>query len=189
MRLPKLTSPVLLTAFAICTAWLILVVTAPLMVPQNTLRDLSGSVGIHDNDAQFAPLSALPHAIYWIGDGECHQIASRSFFINGNELPFCSRDVGLFVGLVGGFGLVTFRKYKIRPAFAILGLVPLGLDGGLQLFTSYESNNPLRFATGVIAGLAMSLLLALFVFVIQEEKDKPRPTPATRVPEKIPVKG
>ncbi len=188
MRLPRLTSPVLLAAFTICAVWLALVVTAPLMVPKNTLTDLTGVVGIHDNDAQFESLSPLPHVIYWIGDGECHQIATRSYFINGNQMPFCSRDLGLFIGLAAGFGFVAFRKYKIQPLLALIGLVPIGIDGGLQAITSYESNNPLRLATGIIAGIAMSLLLAHFLFVLQEDRDKPRPVPATRVPEKAPAK-
>lgn len=189
MRFPRLTSPVLFTAFLICAVWAALVITAPLMVPSHTLTDLSGSVGIHDNDLKFQGLSPLPHALYWIGDGECHQIASRSFFLNGNEMPFCSRDVGLFLGLAAGFMFVSFRKYKIKPVLALIGLVPLGLDGGIQLVTSYESNNPLRLATGILAGLAFSLLLALFVFTIQEDRDRPRPSPATRSPEKAPIKG
>ncbi len=180
MRLPKFTSPVILVLFILTSLWLALVVTSPLMVPKDTLRDLSGVVGLHDNDAQFAGLSPLPHAIYWIGDGECHQIASRSYFLNGNQLPFCSRDLGIFLGLASGFGLVAFRKIKIKPWLALAGLAPIAIDGGLQLVTSYESTNPLRLATGILAGVALALLMAHFVFVFKE--DKPKPTPVTVPP-------
>jgi len=180
MKFPKITSRVILTIFILSAAWTALVVTAPLMVPSNTLRDLSGVVGFHDNDAQFASLSPLPHAVYWIGDAECHQIAARSFFLNGNELPFCARDVGVFLGVAIGFGFVTFYRYKMKPWLALLGLVPIGIDGGLQLVTSYESSNPLRVITGFIAGAALALLLAHFLFVINE--DKPKPTPVTVPP-------
>lgn len=172
MRLPKLTSPVVLVVFIFCAVWLSLVVSAPYLVRHNTLLDLSGSVTVRDNTDQFRQLSPLPKAIYSIGDVECHQIASRSFFLNGNEMPFCSRDLGLFIGLAAGFGIAAFFRYRLNPFLALAGLVPMGIDGGLQLVTSYESNNPLRVTTGIIAGLALAILLAYYVFLIQEDRAK-----------------
>jgi uncharacterized membrane protein len=169
MRL-KITSPVILAGFIISVVWLALVVASPYLVPANTLKDLSGSVSVKDNTDQFRDLDALPKAIYTIGDVECHQIASRSFFLNGNEMPFCSRDLGLFMGLAAGFGFATFYRYKINPFLALLGLVPMGLDGGLQLITDYESNNALRLATGIVAGVALVLLIALYIFVLSEDR-------------------
>ena len=174
MRFPKVTSKVILVLFGISTVWLALVVGAPLMVPSDTLTDLSGRVGVHDNDAQFSSIGALPRAMYWIGDAECHQLAERSYFLNGNQMPFCSRDLGLFTGLVFALGFVAFYRYKINPVYAILGLVPIGLDGGLQAVTSYESTNPLRLFTGIVAGAAMALLIAHFLFVIQEDNERSR---------------
>lgn len=170
MRLPHVTSSVVLVMFVVTVIWAALMFVAPLMVPADTLTDLSGKVSIHDNDALFEDLSPLPKAVYWIGDAECHQIAERSFFINGNQMPFCTRDLGLFIGLAAGAGLATFVRYKINPLFVIAGLVPIGLDGGLQLVTSYESNNVLRLVTGLLAGVVLSLLLAHFIFALQEEK-------------------
>jgi len=160
--------------FVLSAVWLALVVTAPFMVPPNTLKDLSGRVGTHENDEQFASIGPLPHAVYWIGDAECHQIASRSYFLNGNEMPFCSRDVGLFFGIAAGFGLMAFYRYKMHPIFAILALVPIGLDGGLQAVTAYESTNPVRLITGLVAGFGLALLIAHFMFVIQEDSAKSR---------------
>jgi len=174
MRFPKVTSKAVLVLFAASAVWLALVIAAPFMVPSDTLRDLSGRVGYHDNDLQFSSIGPVPRAIYWIGDAECHQIASRSYFLNGNEMPFCARDVGLFFGVAAGFGLMAFYRYKVNPLFAILGLVPIGLDGGLQLVTSYESTNPVRFVTGLIAGAALALLIAHFLFVIQEDTKNSR---------------
>ena len=168
MRLPKLTSYGILIAFVVCLVWFVLVVTAPLMVPSGTLLDLSGRVGTHENDALFRDLSSIPHAVYWIGDGECHTISERSYYINGNQMPFCARDTGLFLGLVLGFAPLLFFRYRINPFLALIGLVPMGVDGGLQLITNYESNNPLRLATGLIGGVALALLLALFIFAIKD---------------------
>jgi uncharacterized membrane protein len=173
MRLPRITSPAVFVFFLLSFIWLVLVFISPLLVPANTLRDLSGTVGTRDNEDQFANLTLIPKAVYWIGDGECHQIAERSYFINGNQMPFCARDLGLFVGLAFGFGIVTFYRYKVHPLYVLLGLVPLAIDGGLQLVTDYESNNPLRLGTGIVAGLSLSLLLAHFLLALQEERKRP----------------
>lgn len=178
LRIPRITSKVVLSAFAFTAFWAALVITAPLMVPSGTLTDLTGVVGSHDNDDQFDSLSPLPHAVYWIGDGECHQIANRSYFLNGNQMPFCARDLGLFLGLAAGFGVATFIAIRIHPVLVLLGLVPMAMDGGIQLVTEYESNNPLRLLTGVIAGAALSLMFAHMIFAIGDEPVKKRPTTA-----------
>jgi hypothetical protein len=44
------------------------------------------------------------------------------------------------------------------------GLVPIGLDGGIQLVTSYESNNVLRLFTGSLAGIVTMLAVGLITF-------------------------
>ncbi len=166
---PKVTSGAILLMFVLTSVWLLLVVIAPMLVPSDTLTDLSGRVGYHDNEALFSELDLVPHAVYWVGDGECHQLADRSYFINGNQMPFCARDLGLFIGLVLGSGIVTFYRYKIHPVFVLIGLLPIALDGGVQMLTDYESNNTLRMITGFIAGFVLALLLAHFIFALQED--------------------
>lgn len=182
MRIPWVTSGAVLLMFAITSVWAALVFVAPVLVPAGTLTDLSGSVGIRDNTEVFDELSALPRAIYRAGDAECHQLANRSFFINDNQMPFCARDVGLFVGLAAASGVATFVRYKINPLFVLAGLVPIGVDGGVQLVTSYESNNALRVATGLLAGVVLALLLAHFMFALQEEKPRAEAPRESQVP-------
>lgn len=165
----RITSGVLLILLVASTIWVALTVTAPLLVPSDTLLDLTGTVGMRENVAQFESLSIVPRTIYIIGDLECHQIAERSYFLNGNQMPFCSRDLGLFIGLMVGFGIATFISIQINPLLLILGLLPLGLDGGIQLVTEYESTNALRVATGALAGAALALLLAVFILAFKEE--------------------
>ena len=165
----RITSGVLLILLVASTVWVALTVTAPLLVPSDTLLDLTGTVGMRENVAQFESLSIVPRTIYIIGDLECHQIAERSYFLNGNQMPFCSRDLGLFIGLMVGFGIATFISIQINPLLLILGLLPLGLDGGIQLVTEYESTNALRVATGALAGAALALLLAVFILAFKEE--------------------
>jgi uncharacterized membrane protein len=180
MKLPRITSSVILAVFLLSLVWLMLVVISPMLVPSNTLVDLSGRVGGHENENQFKDLGVVPHAMYWLGDAECHQLSHRSYFINGNQMPFCARDLGLFLGLAIGFGFVSFYRLKIHPVLALMGFLPMAIDGGIQAITSYESNNPLRLITGLIAGIAGSLLLAHFVFVIQEDRNEGKEKPNSK---------
>jgi uncharacterized membrane protein len=168
----RITSGVLLILLVASTVWVALSVTAPLLAPSDTLLDLTGTVGMRENDAQFESLSIVPRTIYIIGDLECHQIAERSYFLNGNQMPFCSRDIGLFIGIALGFGIATFFSIQLNPIWLLVGLVPIGLDGGLQLVTAYESTNPLRLVTGMVGGAALALLLASFVLAFREDAKK-----------------
>ena len=55
------------------------------------------------------------------------------------------------------FRLMPWLREKTMRAVAFAALVPLGLDGVTQLLGLRESTNPLRIATGVIAGMAFGL--------------------------------
>jgi uncharacterized membrane protein len=151
-----------LTMLAIFVAWLAVLLIAPLSLPSGSVRDLSGSVGRLDNPAQEARMNPFADAVYTMGDIECHQIAERSFYLNGNELPVCSRDIGISVGLLTGMFIGLIYVRRINPFLLALGLIPILLDGGLQSVSSYQSNNTLRLVTGIIAGVAAALLLCEF---------------------------
>ncbi|UCE92347.1 MAG: DUF2085 domain-containing protein [Methanobacteriota archaeon] len=174
MRLPRITSLAVLMMFVVTSVWLVLVVLSPYLVPEGTLTDLSGVVGMRDNAEAFSDLDLLPRAVYTIGDSQCHQISERSYFLNGNQMPFCSRDLGLFIGLAVASGVAVFVTTSVNPLLLLLGLVPIGIDGGLQAVTDYESTNPLRITTGVIAGISLALLLALFLVALKDEADRKR---------------
>ncbi len=148
-----------LTMLAIFVAWLAVLLIAPLTLPSGSVKDLSGAVGRLDNPRHEAKMNPFADIIYTMGDIECHQIAERSFYLNGNELPVCSRDIGISVGLLTGMliGLLYIRR--INPVLLAIGVLPVVLDGGLQAVSSYQSNNTLRILTGIVAGVAVALLL------------------------------
>ena len=172
MRFPEITSLAILAMSAFTTTWLVLVVISPYMVPSGTLTDLSGRVGYVDNAEAFSELDPLPRIVYRIGDSQCHQIVERSYFLNGNQMPFCARDLGLFIGLASASLFALFVRLTINPLLLLIGLAPIGIDGGLQMITSYESVNALRLATGIVAGAALALLLAVFLLAFKNEEGK-----------------
>jgi uncharacterized membrane protein len=126
--------------------------------------------------------------IYAFGDLNCHQKHERSWEVNNNQLPVCTRDVGIFFGLFAGGAVFTRRGWNrwtvkdtclslfpdrwLDPVYAknrrtmlwlVCGLIlclPLIGDGFLQLLTSYESNNVKRVLTGIPFGLGLGILLS-----------------------------
>ena len=93
----------------------------------------------------------------------------------GYKMPICARDFGIYGAMLLAGALYPFiRRLDSRAmypaAYLILSLVPIALDGGLQMATEldrpllgsdiipfeYESTNAMRLFTGAIAGAAAS---------------------------------
>lgn len=137
------------------------VFVAPYTLPAHSVTDLSGKVGSVDNTQQISHMNPFAQAIYYFGDVNCHQIAERSYYLNGNEMPVCARDLGILVGLP--IMLFALAYVSIRPKIwmVIVLLAPLALDGGIQYLTDYTSFNELRLFTGLLAGAGAAMFLAI----------------------------
>jgi uncharacterized membrane protein len=159
-EIPTLT----LIIFLITFIWSIGTVIAPFTLPENSINDLTGKVGPVDNADITEDMNPYAKFYYQAGDTNCHTIKERSFFLNGNQMPFCVRDVAIFFGLVLGLGIAFFVVFEIKLWWLIGGLVPIGVDGTTQLLTSYESNNIFRLATGLLAGLVVALALGFVMW-------------------------
>jgi uncharacterized membrane protein len=162
-----------LIGFLVAFIWAIGMVIAPLTLPPDSVLDLTpdeedmdkgkGGVGHMDNEDITKDMNPYAKFYYEAGDSQCHQIKERSFFIIGNQMPFCVRDVAIFFGMAIALGIALFIRFELKLWWLIGGLVPIGIDGTLQLLTSYESNNAFRLITGLLAGLVASFALG-YVF-------------------------
>lgn len=99
----------------------------------------------------------------------CHHDPSRSFYFRGRPFPLCSRCTG-FWGAIPLFFLVGLflpdlpGVDPLRLAIIyILSLIPLGVDGFTQYMGWRESNNYIRFFTGLLAGSVGGLIIAYLV--------------------------
>lgn len=95
---------------------------------------------------------------YW----GCHQMPERSFFIRGYQFPVCARCTGIIIGeLVALLLSVVYQKYHI---LILTMLFPMLLDGTIQFFTQYVSNNTRRLITGILFGF--SFLYSILMLII-----------------------
>ena len=110
------------------------------------------------------------------------EITSEKNGILGYKIPVCARDIGLYLGMFISAIAYPFiwklDKQKIYPSiFLVLAIVPLGLDGTIQLISElhilpfiYESTNLIRLITGLIAGLVASIYAIPILIGIFEKK-------------------
>ncbi len=142
---------------------------APYQEPEGTIHfGEDGGSGPIDFQDELDNMSSFSSKIYRFGDANCHQKASRSYFVNGNQMPVCARDVGIFLGLAIGTILPLAFLIEIKLWWVIGSLVPMGIDGTTQLLTSYESNNPIRVLTGVLAGAVIIMLLVYMLYELED---------------------
>ena len=184
----------------------------PLYLPSGTVPELSGRANTFDyfsedswgnvqqeegklghNQSEhglfaWSELDPFAAFIYGFGDLNCHNKAERSWEINGNQMPMCVRDIGIFLGFaIGGFIFSRrgYNRWTIRDTFlsifpdskleqvyvknsrlklliivAIIMIAPMGFDGFIQLFTDYESNAFMRLITGLPFGVFIGLFLS-----------------------------
>ncbi|MDP7372353.1 MAG: DUF2085 domain-containing protein [Candidatus Poseidoniaceae archaeon] len=191
--------------FYISSFFLVSFFVAPLMLAPGEIPELNNgranafdfatndgmwSSGNTDTNATFAWTELDPYTgfIYAFGDLNCHNKPERSIKINDNQMPVCTRDVGIFFGLaVGGFWfsrkgynrwtvkdtclsllpdawlLSTYQANRRTLVWIGCGLIlclPLLVDGFTQLLTPYESNNITRPITGAGFGVGLGVLIS-----------------------------
>lgn len=99
----------------------------------------------------------------------CHRKSERSFFINGYQFPVCARCTGFYIMFLiyfiyTYFFYVNYNHFLIL--FSILLLIPAVVDGTSQLKGLRESNNYLRFFTGLIGGLGLGIIIKAIKYYI-----------------------
>ena len=97
----------------------------------------------------------------------------------GYKVAICERDVAIYLALLLGALLfqLTGRKLKSIPWYwwVILAIIPIGLDGGTQLFSlggNWPAWFPIRESTPlmrVITGGLFGFVTALYIFPMMEE--------------------
>jgi len=187
-------SKALFVFWAITLLWTASLFLAPLTIAPGSFAWTMGGANVVDHwDVYESPaFNAYAQVVYVIGDAQCHQMWTRSLWINGNQMPIDARMTSLYIfGAIGMFwammtppspqtsaGIVNAFPERIRrwatkigvERFALLvvllGILPVAIDGFTQLFasvTQYESTNAVRVLTGIAGGLVVGLLLGMMI--------------------------
>jgi len=165
-RRAKCFRSIIFVFFIFFSLWILLQFLAPLVLPKGSVSDLSGLVAVSDNEDAINNMDFPWNFVYSAGDRLCHQKAERSFFINENEMPFCSRCTAIWLGIAIGLGFMVLYTIELNEKFLfaiIISLVPIGVDGVGQLFGFWESTNIIRVTTGILIGLACGVALGVIV--------------------------
>lgn len=86
----------------------------------------------------------------------CHQRPDRSLFIKGYQFPICARCTGILFSRP--IGIWCFVKKKCSFWLSLLLVLPMAIDGTIQLAEIYKSTNRRRFVTGFLAGIGMTYI-------------------------------
>jgi len=168
---------------------------APFAVPTGTVVGLDGAANRVDYAATWNTMWVFPQAVYYLGDAQCHQMAARTVFLNGNEMPMDARMSSIYLwanlGLLAAMfatpstsvaqGIVNAMPRRAQPwlrrhlgpnvmaaLVIVLGLLPVAVDGFAQLLLPYESTNVKRFLTGIPAGFVGGLLVGVLMTSIRQ---------------------
>lgn len=99
----------------------------------------------------------------------CHRKPERSFFIKGHQFPVCARCTGFYISLILYFIYTYYSfvdyNFTLLTLAAIL-LIPATIDGLTQFLEYRESNNTLRFITGLLGGLGLGILIKALKYFI-----------------------
>jgi len=168
---------------------------APYAVPAGTAVGLDGSANAVDNGALYGTFPAFPRVVYYVGDAQCHQMASRTITLNGNQMPMDARMTSIYAfanfgllsamfaapstsiaqGIVNALPkrLAAWGRRHLGPGVlaaivVALGILPVAVDGFVQLLTPYESTNATRVLTGIPTGWTGGLLVGVMMTSIRQ---------------------
>jgi len=159
-----------LAALLVIATWTGLMYVTPYMVEEGSLTGLDGWVGPKDHEEIWDDLPPIVSTMYSAGDAQCHQKQNRTVMLNGNQMPFCARDVAIYSFMAIGLALSVFprmphydRINNLKAWWLLVALIPIGIDGVGQLLGYWESTNLMRFITGGLCGLIVGIALGFML--------------------------
>ena len=96
----------------------------------------------------------------------CHRRPERSFFYKGKQFPVCARSTGFYISGIATIILINLFPIPYSLTTLLLGiilLIPCAIDGSTQLFDMRESNNTLRFITGILGGIGLIFVYEIII--------------------------
>jgi len=100
----------------------------------------------------------------------CHRIPERTFKLKERYFPLCARCTGIWISgisflLFVAFFPITYDIGKLT-LLAIVLILPMIIDGTTQLFGMRNSNNIIRFCTGLLGGISLGIFSKILKFIL-----------------------
>jgi uncharacterized membrane protein len=133
-----------------------------------------------------APVLSVPlaAALYGLGSLICHQIAERSFYLHGFQLPVCARCLGLYTGGALGSVAAVFmaRVSTARPArrsgaplmATVLALVPTIATVAIERGAGWPVSNVVRAAAALPLGWVVAFVVMRAIATLHYDECAPR---------------
>ena len=101
--------------------------------------------------------------MYFFYQPVCHQMADRSFLINGLTMTVCVRCFAFYLGgtIIIGFSLIKGKIQMWRTSIYVLLALPALFDFVIEKLSFYSNITELRFFTGLFFGVLFFHLLAI----------------------------
>ena len=167
--------------------FVVLMFTIPLLYPYGSFTGLDGWANSFDSANKVAFADPISRIVYGIGDVMCHQQEARSPIVNGSQMAFCHRDIGIFIGFAIGLiltfdrGFLTYvrkkgltahrRSFKSiwdRISYLRIPLIGVMLSTVTVIEWAIEYTTPLdapllRVITGILSGFGIAMILQWIV--------------------------
>lgn len=89
----------------------------------------------------------------------CHSKECRSISFIHSHLKICARCFGILIGILI---MPLVSLININRLYFLLLSVPLIIDGLIQKYSNYESNNFKRVTTGILFGFSLITIFTYF---------------------------
>ena len=95
-----------------------------------------------------------------MGSAVCHQMAERSLFFDGMQMPLCARCTGIYIGAFFAFWFFFWKKrlqsggvFSVMQAILTgIAILPVGIDSVGSYLGFWESSQWMRIMTGCLVG-------------------------------------
>ena len=157
---------------ALFSVILVLLALAPFMGGYGAVDGLEGGHPVEpDFFDVWDDLNIIQGSVYAVGDILCHQDSSRSFHLNGSQMPICVRDISALAGIVAGLLLCMifgerFRRYAyvmLAASFAVM-IADAAIQNvfDLNVFAT-------RILTGGFCGISVAAVIDRWLNAVNQE--------------------
>ena len=116
-------------------------------------------------------MDAFESLLTFLGSSLCHQLAERSYALDGFQMPLCARCLGIHIGFLVSAVVILLQKSRSPSglpgtrALVILGsmMVPAVADVALSYLGVIGSDNTRRAVTGALFGTCLAFVILPFV--------------------------